>query len=218
MFFSSYGGFMHKLIERHYVESATAGQMLEEYLCEFGKEVCMDAPSETVFANYFNSGLEYIKNFKPLPYRPLAIERRIEFKIDGIPFVGILDYLGEDGEGLVIVDNKSRNLKPRSGRAKPTAYDAELDEYMMQLYLYSAAVEYEYGRFPSSLCFNCFRENILIKERFDESAYVSAKSWLADSVSMITNETDFRPDMEYFKCRYLCEMQDECEFYQLNRG
>lgn len=216
MFFSSYGSFMHKLIELYYKGEITRDQAYAMYLRDFKTKVRGRAPNPKIFKNYFTNGLEYLKGFQPLPFRVLAVEKKVDFQLDGIPFIGYIDFLGETDDGLVIVDNKSRALKPRSTRASPTKTDVELDSYLRQLYIYAAAIEQEYGTLPKKLCFNCFRTQTLIEEPFRESAYQETKLWLKDSVNRITNETDFRPDVEYFKCRHLCEAQDSCEYYELS--
>lgn len=218
MFFSDYGSFVHKLIELYYKNGKTQSQICDMYLQEFKSRVKGRAPSQKVFANYFKSGLSYLKNFTPFPYNTIAVEQRVDFSMDGIPFVGYIDFLGEKDGELYIVDNKSKMLKPRSARLKPTKTDEELDGYLRQLYIYSAAVEQEFGRRPKYLCFNCFREQLLIEEPFQEKAYAESKRWLSDSVAEITKETDFRPDIEYFKCTYLCEMSGHCEYYKLLHG
>ena len=86
-----------------------------------------------------------------------------------------------------------------------------------QLYIYSAAVEEEYGKTPKSLCFNCFRDKLFIIEPFKEQAYAESKEWLAKSIGKIREESDFKPSVEFFKCTHLCEMQDMCEYYELMR-
>ena len=58
---------------------------------------------------------------------------------------------------------------------------------------------------------------MLIEEPFQEQAYADSKRWLSDSVAEITKETDFRPDVEYFRCTYLCEMNSHCEYYKLSQ-
>ena len=88
---------------------------------------------------------------------------------------------------------------------------------MRQLYIYSAAVEQEYGKTPKSLCFNCFRAPVFIEEPFQEQAYAESKKWLEESVARITAETDFKPDIEYFRCTPLCEMNGHCEYYKLSQ-
>lgn len=217
MFFSSYGSFIHKLIELYYTEGRTPEQLCDTYLQGFRTEVVGRAPNQTVFKNYFKSGLEYLKGIQPFPYHMIAVEKRVDFELSGVPFVGYIDFLGEKDGELYVVDNKSRVLKPRSGRKAPTKSDLELDSYLNQLYLYSAAVEQEYGKLPKALCFNCFRTPLLIEEPFMEQAYADSKRWLSDKVGEIARETDFRPDAEYFKCTHLCEMNEFCEYYRLSQ-
>ena len=215
MFFASYGTFMHKLIETYFKEGKSPRQLTDIYLRDFKKEVVGRAPNKTVFGNYFTGGLEYLRGIHPFPYRPVAIEKKVDFKVNGIPFIGYIDFLGELDGSLYVVDNKSRVLKPRSKREKPTKTDEELDAYLRQLYLYSDAVEEEYGVRPRKLCFNCFRTDTFIEEPFLDKDYEGAKQWLAEMISEIRQESDFKPSCEFFKCTHLCEMQDECEYYQL---
>ena len=127
MFFASYGTFMHKLIETYFKEGKSPRQLTDIYLRDFKKEVVGRAPNKTVFGNYFTGGLEYLRGIHPFPYRPAAIEKKVDFKVNGIPFIGYIDFLGELDGSLYVVDNKSRVLKPRSKREKPTKTDEELD-------------------------------------------------------------------------------------------
>ncbi len=215
LFFASYGSFMHKLIASYYEEGKTPKQLCDLYLCGFREQVCGNAPSPKIFENYFMGGLRYLQTITQLPCQPLAVEKRVDFRLDGIPFVGYIDLLGEKGGDLYIIDHKSRSLKPRSNRGKPTKTDTELDAYLTQLYLYAAAVQQEYGKLPKELCFNCFRKKLLITEPFDAKAFDTARQWFSGKVAEITKETDFKPNADFFKCRYLCEMQDNCEYYEL---
>ncbi|MEG1524329.1 MAG: PD-(D/E)XK nuclease family protein [Clostridia bacterium] len=79
MFFANYGIFMHKLIEQHYSEGKTAGQMCDTYLHEFRKVVQGRAPNKKVFESYFRDRLAYLKSFRPLPYKALCVEKKMEF-------------------------------------------------------------------------------------------------------------------------------------------
>ena len=161
--------------------------------------------------------MQYLKTLQPFPYDVVGVEKKVDFVVNGIPFVGYIDFLGRKDDDLYVVDNKSRILKPRSSRAKPTKADEELDAYLRQLYIYSAAVEEEYGKTPRSLCFNCFRDKLFIIEPFKEQAYAESKEWIAKSIGNIREESDFKPSVEFFKCTHLCEMQDMCEYYELMR-
>jgi hypothetical protein len=216
MFFSDYGSFVHKLIAQFYTQGKTPQQLCDDYLCEFRTQVAGHAQSMKVFQNYFNSGFQYLKNFQPFQLEPVTVEKEARFHVDGIPFTGYIDFLGKKDGEFYIIDHKSRMLKPRSTRAKPTVSDRELDAYLRQLYLYSIAVEEEFGQKPKALCFNCFRSQTMIVEPFREEAYEEAKTWITSKIHEIEQEGSFKPDVEYFKCKHLCEMQDHCEYYQLS--
>ena len=217
MFSSSYGSFVHKLLEHYFKNEMTQRELIRSYLRDFKTEVKARAPNPKIFKSYFDSGLQYLKEITPLPYDMVAVEKEVNFKLDGIPFVGYIDFLGKKNKELFVVDNKSRMLKPRSQRPKPTKSDMELDSYLKQLYIYSYAVEEEYGTLPKALCFNCFRSNMLIVEPFSIEAYSDSKRWLMDSIGEIRKEKEFKPAIEYFQCTHLCEMQDDCEYFDLTK-
>lgn len=218
MFFSDYGSFVHELIAAYYAGEKTAGQVHLDYLTGFREAVKGTPPSSGVYVGYFIDGSNYLKSIRPSENEVIAVEQRVSTTVGGIPFVGVIDRLDRADSGeLLLIDNKSRALKPRSKRAKPTKADLELDDYLKQLYIYAAFVKDKYGEFPSKLYFNCFRSQTLIEEPFDQSALDKAVSWATHMVRKIENETKFRPDMDYFKCRYLCEMHDQCDYYRLGR-
>lgn len=218
LFFSDYGTFIHKIIEKYLKGELEKNKLVPYYLQNFRANIQAKAPTQAVFESYFNQGLTSLRNID-FPYpTPLAVEKRVDFFIDKHPFVGIIDCVAEENDEIVILDNKSRTLKPRSKRKKPTRSDEELDSYLRQLYLYSAAVKDLYGKFPVKLCFNCFRSCELISEPFLYNKYEEALEWTESSIEKITQNDDWGPDMEYWKCRYLCDVRDQCEYWQMNRG
>ena len=214
-FYGSYGSFMHKLIEDFYRGKLTKEEMTTKFLFDFQKEVKGERPKESTVQKYIKCGLDYLKSFEPFPYNMIEVEKKVKFDIEGIPFVGFIDYLGESDGDLVIVDNKSRDLKPRSHRKEPTAKDKELDDMLRQLYIYSAAVKQEYGRFPKALCFNCFKSKTFIEEPFDKKAYDEAIKWVVDSINAIKDTNSFPPKVDFFACEYICGVKDECCYYEM---
>lgn len=214
-FYASYGSFMHKLLERYYKGELTKEEMQIKFLFGFSEEVKGERPQEGTVQKYIRRGSEYLRTFKPFPYNPLGVEKKVVFHIGRHPFVGYIDYLGEKDGELYIVDNKSRDLAPRSGRENPTRKDAELDELLRQLYIYSSAVEQEYGKLPKKLCFNCFKAGTFIEEPFSEAAYQEAIDWAQEGIEEIRDADDFSPCIEYFGCRYICGVNDECCYWQM---
>lgn len=217
MFFSDYGSFMHKVIEMYLRGQLKKSELTSHYLLNFKKEVIGKPPTRDIFKSYFEQGLSYLNSFN-FPYeKTLAIEQKYNFTIDDVKFTGVIDCVPEDSNGLIVLDNKSRALKARSGRKKPTKSDRELDEYLKQLYIYSVPVKAEYGKYPSRLEFNCFRAQELISEPFDEEAFENAKEWALRTIDKIIENDDWSPDMEYWKCRYLCDKNHQCEYFLMNR-
>lgn len=216
-FYASYGSFMHKLIENYYRGILSKDEMLTEFLTGFSKNVKGTRPQESTVQKYIRCGVEYLKGFQPFKYPMVEVEKRVEFEIEGLKFVGYIDYLGEENGEYYIIDNKSRDLKPRSNREKPTVKDKELDSMLRQLYIYSAAVKQEYGKFPKALCFNCFKSGVFIEEPFRKEAYNEAISWVKRSVVDIKSTDDFYPNREFFSCYYICGVSDDCVYDQMAR-
>lgn len=220
MFFSDYGTFVHKIIELCLTGQLPKEQLVPYYLENFRQEIKGQAPNTRTFDTYFHNGLEYLKSFSyPYPLENvIGVERHIDFDLDGHRFTGIIDSVVSEGDDFIIVDNKSRNLKHRSKRKKPTKSDEELDKYLRQLYLYSIPLVEEYGKFPKRLEFNCFREGQLISEPFVESAYEEAKQWALGIIHTIEENENWKPVQEFWKCHYLCERNCSCCYYQNGRS
>lgn len=214
MFFASYGKFMHSLLERFYKKEITKSEMLSEYITSYSASVRGERPDGNIAESYFKNGLEYLKSFTPLPYKVLAVEERAEIDLFGYHLVGYPDLVCEDEDGvIIIVDNKSADLKPRSNRNKPTQNDQKLDKMLIQLYIYAAFVEKKYGKLPGWFLFNCYRTNTIIREPFVYEKYYQAKEWVKDKIAEIRMEEDFPPNVEYFFCKHLCGLHNECVYY-----
>lgn len=214
-FYASYGSFMHKLIEEFYKGIITKEEMLTKFLFGFQENVLGRRPQQSTVEKYIQNGIEYLKNFSPFPYNMVAVEKKVEFELGGKKFIGFIDYLGEKDGEYYVVDNKSRELKPRSGRKKPTVKDQELDEMLKQLYLYAAAVKQEYGKFPKALCFNCFKNQVFIEEPFSEKIFSETVEWFLKTIDDIADENEFLPYLDFFGCNYICGVNNECCYYEM---
>ena len=215
MFFSSYGSFLHKLIEYYYRGIFTKEEIQTMFLTEYHKKIIGCRPPINTVKKYINEAIEYLDSFEPFPYEMVAVEKEIRFDINGTEFIGYIDFLGKDENGdLYIVDNKSRILKPRSSRVKPTQNDLVLDKMLRQLYLYAEGIKREFGKYPKALCFNCFRSNTLIVEPFDEAKHKEALEWAGNLIEEIKDTSDFVPNVEFFQCKYLCGYNNDCCYWQ----
>ncbi len=216
MFFSDYGSFMHKLIELYLRGFLEKEELTGAYVSGFRRNVRGKAPSSKIFKSYFDQGYDYLSEID-FPYlSPIGVEQRVDFHVGDKPFTGIIDCVAMDDGKLVILDNKSRALKPRSGRQKPTVSDAELDSYLRQLYLYSVPMEQLYHTYPDRLEFNCFRTGQLISEPFRQEEFEKTKEWALKTIDTITENEDWSPKIDYWKCRYICDKRDDCCFFRMN--
>lgn len=211
LFFAEYGSFMHKIIELNLNGVLKSEDTLKYYLTYFSKNITGQAPNIKVFNNYFKQGYLYT-NYLYHPYRERVtdVERKLYFKIGDNRFVGIIDTVIDNGN--IILDNKSRILKPRSNRKVPTLYDKELDKYLRQLYVYAAALYDNNKILPEYIGFNCFRSNDIILEEFKENNYKDTLTWLDLMIKKIKDEEKWNPIPEYFKCKYLCDVCRHCEY------
>ena len=212
MFYAEYGKFIHELIEGYYNGTIPKNKLSIEFLSNFSTQVKGLRPQSSIVKKYLDLGLKYFNEFKPFPYETIAVEERFDFEIRGIPFIGFIDYVGKNDDEFIIIDNKSRDLLPRSGRKKPTKKDKELDDMLKQLYVYSAAIKQRYGKYPKYLCFNCFKNGMLIKEQFDIQKYYEVEDWVEETVRRIEDAEDFDARPDFFKCKYLCGVNDCCDF------
>jgi hypothetical protein len=220
MFFANYGIFVHDILGKYLSGDMKKSELGIHYLLNFKDSVIGRAPSSSIFNNYFEQGLNYLDNID-FPYdksQIVVVEKKENFSLDDKRFVGILDCVVNDNDELVIVDHKSRSLKQRSKRGKITQTDIELDNYLRQLYIYSIPVHNTFGKYPSRLEFNCFRNNEIISEPFKTDTFNDVKKWALDLIDEIENNEKWNPNLEFWKCSHLCELHNECEYFQANWG
>lgn len=218
-FFSQYGTFMHDILAKFYNRELSKEELPIYYLTYFKLNVTAKAPSQKIFQSYFSSGLDFLKSIEEIKLDNSEVEKEISFEIDDKKFIGYVDLMGNNTEeDLWIVDHKSRALKPYSNRQVKTVSDKELDEYYKQLYLYAEGVRRATGRLPEHLVFDCFRKKYLIKEQFHLEKFEETKLWASNLIKEISNNTDWSPNYDWFKCKYLCDLNKECEYFQINNS
>ncbi len=225
-FFADFGSLIHTEMERYLNGVIPVEALTTDYILHFKEAIKGKPPTQKMYKKYFQSGIDYLKD-PQFPFQLeniLWVEEKLEFALDDIPFVGIVDCLIEDPDhGLILLDHKSRQLKARSPRRKkpPTKSDLELDDYLRQLYLYSYAVKDKLGKFPDRLAFNCFRNDPgkrIIVEPFREEKAEEVRQWAIDTVHEIIANEDWSPNMQFWQCNHLCSYNQSCEYFTEHDG
>ena len=207
---------MHSIMQQYLTGVLTKNELVPYYLTHFLTEITGKAPTQKIYQSYLEQGRQYLKTLSFSARKILKVEDEMHFEFAGHPFTGFLDLMSEDEDGkLYITDHKSRALKPRSNRSKPTQSDVELDKYLRQLYIYAHAVHALYGRYPDYLEFNCFRTNTWICEPFSIERMQEVEEWARDLIDRITSESKWNAHLEFWFCKHLCDVAEECEYEDL---
>lgn len=205
--FSSYGSFVHSLMERYAKGELEIWDLPTTYEWEFDTAVPEKFPYNKFVVlrdSYYKQGLEFLQNFQGYEnYRILDVEKNFDAPIDDWIFNGIIDLIFEDDNGKLII----RDYKSKASFKNAT----EQAEYARQLYLYSTYVKDTYGRFPDELQFLMFRKQTLITIPFDEAAYNEARTWAIETVQAIRDAFDYPPKCDAFYAANLCNHRDYCD-------
>lgn len=211
-FFATYGTFMHEVLEKYLSGMMQKEELVPYYLEHYDEQVVGDAPSQKIADNFFNNALTYLQTID-FPYHDIvSTEKKVQFNIDGYQFIGFIDVLAVQGKEYHIIDHKSHGLLPRTNRRFQTVSDKELDKYLRQQYLYAIPIKEEYGRFPATLNFNCYRHGRFITEKFDINRLEQTKQWVREQIDKIMHEQGWDASPDAFRCNYICDMKDHCKF------
>lgn len=218
--FSSYGGFLHSLMERCAKDELSLWDLAATYENEFNEAVPEEfptmkfKPTMDLKSKYYEEGLNYCSSFKGFyDCKILEVEGRFNTKIDDWDFTGIIDLLYYDKNGkLVIQDYKTKgSFKNKTEKA----------EYFRQLYLYCIHIKEKYGRFPDTLKLEMIRQKGAetadkpykpIEIPFQREGFVEAIHWARDTVKAIRDCWSYYPNVEEFHCNHICNHREYCPY------
>ena len=216
-FFAQFGSYMHGIYQKYFCGLLEQDALPKYYIEHFRGSVLSSPPSKEIYRSYFEQGLRATKSPPALNRTILGVEKEFHFSYaGGRDFVGYADLITQDRNGvLYLTDHKSRALKPYSGKKVQTKSDKELTSYFRQLYVYSCPIREAYGRFPDFLEFNCFRTGTWIKEPFSIDRYHEVERWAEKQIDCIVPNEIWAPNIDYWFCKYICDMSNECEYSKM---
>lgn len=214
-FLASFGSFVHEIHRMVFCGLIDRRDAASYFLENMRSRVSGSPPSDKIFASYYRGAFDYFSHMPTFDGEVFGVEKEFFFDVAGHPFHGFVDLITRTDEGFVIYDHKARNLKPFSGKKKPTKTDLELVEYYRQLYLYALALYQQCGEYPKRLVFNCYKNRTMITQEFDEAALLETINWATGTIEEIRSCQSWPPDIDYFKCRHLCGLNDRCEYKEL---
>lgn len=219
-FFSQYGSFIHKILEKYAKGELSLFDLAGYYEQHYSENVACPAPPNKysdIGQSYYDKGLAYLENIDLdfEKYEILGVEKEVRFEIESYKMIGYIDLLLKDkvtGD-ITVLDHKSGSLKLKKNGEISKSDEAHFKEFKRQLYLYSAAVQNEYGVFPKYLSWNLFKDQNSLTIGFDKADFEEAKQWVLDTIHTIEQDELWLPNPDDYFCRNLCDMRNcACEY------
>lgn len=219
-FFSQYGSFMHKILEKYEKGELSLFDLCDYYEENFTKEITYPAPPNNyvdIGQSYYDKGMDFLENIDLdlENYEILGVEKQVNFSIGKYKMIGYIDLLLKDkktGE-ITVLDHKSGSLKIKKNGEISKSDEEHFKSFKRQLYLYSVAVIDEYGVKPKYLKWNLFKDRNYVTVDFDDTEFEEAKRWVLDTIHTIENDEKWLPNPDNYYCRNLCDMRNcACEY------
>lgn len=211
-FFSQYGTFAHSIFENYNNGKLELFDIPEYIQYNYDNAITIPAPPNQYVdlgERYFNRLYNYFLNFNGYSDKTIGTEKEIEFTLNILgkdrKFTGYIDRLSIDKKGnITVTDYKSR------GKFKT---EDEINNYLHQPYLYSIAVNNEYGKYPKNIVFDLFKENTVVSRKFYKNKLKSSIKWSESIIKSIYDESEFSANYSSFFCNYICSCAESCPVF-----
>lgn len=154
----------------------------------------------------YQQGLDYFSSFNGFgdQYDIVSTEDKFMLDIAGHKFVGISDLIlqEKDTGKMVVIDHKTKS---------PASMKNDLQLYRKQLYIYAEHVKQKYDRYPDEIRFNMIKSMDWIVEPFSLPRHEETLQWVEDMIDIISIESEWRAQPNYYFCRYICPMLQHCD-------
>lgn len=215
--FAQYGHLVHEILEEYNKGQLDFFSLLQEYESRFAENITRDFPPNKyadLRESYYKKGYDYFENFSPDfdQYEILGVEKLVEFVICDKPFIGYIDLLLKDQDDKIIVlDHKSANITFLKNGSVSKGCSEKMKMYKRQLYMYSKAI-IDAGMKVDYLEWNFFNNRQKYRIPFKMDEYHEAIQWTTDTIKQIEKEEYWFPSPDYYKCHYICDHRDFCEY------
>lgn len=202
--FAEYGTLMHETLEKFCLGELEVYELSTYFRQQFDNK-SWDFPYNSyvdLYSSYRKQGVDYLNCFENFQGNILGVEKELNFIIGGYQFTGYIDLVLQDNNGdIIILDHKSKS-EFKSIQEKR--------EYTRQLYLYAIQIFNEYGKYPTKFMFNMFRKQNIIVIPFNMSDLEETKTWMLNTIDVISKEEKFEASPDEFMCNYLCNHRNSC--------
>ena len=223
--FAQWGSLIHTCMELFFKGELDLFSLEDYYHEHYDEFVTCEFPYNKysdLASSYYEAGEEYLGNFPGLDterYEVLGVEQEFKMPICGVMVRGFIDLILRDRNdgSIILVDHKSAS----------SLTGKKLEQYLLQLYIYSSYIFEKYGCYPKKLVFNLFRAGKVAERDFRLDEFTRAVEWLCATTSRALTDTVFADkisidyelrfeDIDEFKrndyyCNNICSARAYCE-------
>lgn len=214
-FYAENGKLMHRVLEGITNGTLSIYDAPSFYLEEF--ENIPHTVRQNIIDNTYDKCMDYLMTIDDSVldgYHVVGSEIKVNYHVGIYNFVGYIDLLLRDEEdNLIIVDHKSTDSFLKKN-GEPRANTKELYEgYKKQLYLYSLAVKQKFGKFPTKLVFNHFKDGgKLTVVDWNMKELLETINWAIGVIKRIYEDETFEAIPKTGYCWRLCGYRRDCEY------
>lgn len=215
-YYAENGSVVHDIHAKYFQGEIPIDDLATQYIEQYDEEVCYKV-KESIMQKTFETCVDYFASvdFEWMKgYKVIGIELEVRLEIDGYNYIGFIDLLLEDektGE-IWLVDHKSSPYPFKKDGGVLAKCKDSFESYKKQMYLYCHAVNEKFGKFPSKISWNHFKDQKIATIPFDKNEYNEALTWFTDTIHKIEKEEDFEPNQDFFYCSNLCDYRNSCEY------
>ncbi len=205
----AYGSALHKAVEAFFRQRLAGQEMAEtELLATFEQawsaEGFLTQEHEQL---RFAQGRETLRRFyqrqQQAPERPLLIEEKFKFPLDGLLVVGRWDRVDRQGENIVIIDYKSSEVHEQAEADRRTRES-------LQLLIYALAWRTLHGVPPAGMELRFLETDLIGRAEVTEEGMARAATFLREAAAGI-RAGKFGAKPQEHACRW-CAFQAICPF------
>ena len=212
--YAEFGSFCHSILEQYFNLILTEEELLPYYIEYFDDFITRTPWNSKSVDKLYDYGFAYFSNinYKPERMDILGVELKYNINIGGYNTMGYIDLVYKEGDDIVVCDHKSCECPiGKNGQPKKSSLE-KFESFKKQLYLYSAYIKSQYGKFPKYLEWNFFRAGKRYRIEFNPTEFDKSILWANDIITEIYNTDVFVPNPTYFYCNNLCDFRNVCEF------
>lgn len=221
-FYAEVGSFVHEILAMIFNGELSVDDAPQYYIDHYEEAVCYKVKQSTMdktyeaCANYFATvDFEWLKD-----YEILGVEMEVNLTIDKYDFIGFIDLLlrNKETDEIILIDHKSAAYPLKKDGSVLAKSKESFASYKKQMYLYCNAVNQLYGKFPTIITWNHFKDGKVATIKFDENEYKESMQWFTDTIHKIEKEEDFTETQDFFYCSTLCDYRNCCEYRKYKDG